>query len=290
MLVAQLKSFFMVARLGNITLAAKQLGLSQPTVTSQIRALEEAYGVELFYRGGRRLALSDAGVRLMPLVDQLVRQETEIDFFLRNSGDMGTGHLRIGATAPYYVLDIVDRFCKSHPGIDVSIEAGNSVQMLEALQEYRVDVASSSQRVDDARFLRIELARDPLVLVVHRSHPLAAQTSVPVSVLSQCRLLVREVGSTTRAMTETMMAQAGVTPASTVEIGSRESIREAITRNLGVSVIARQEVPSHADLRVLPFEGIEGGAPELSEYLYCLQDRKDARLIAAFLGEVRPVA
>ncbi|MWX74559.1 LysR family transcriptional regulator, partial [Francisella tularensis] len=77
MLVAQLKSFFMVARLGSITLAAKQLGLSQPTVTSQIRALEEAYGVELFYRGGRRLTLSDAGVRLMPLVDQLVRQETE---------------------------------------------------------------------------------------------------------------------------------------------------------------------------------------------------------------------
>lgn len=286
MLVAQLKSFFMVARLGSITLAAKQLGLSQPTVTSQIRALEEAYGVELFYRGGRRLSLSDAGVRLMPLVDQLVHQETEIDFFLRNSGDMGSGHLRIGATAPYYILDIVDRFCQSHPGIDVSIEAGNSVQMLDALQEYRVDVASSSQRVDDARFLRIELARDPLVLVVHRSHPLAAQTSgsVPVTALSQCRLLVREVGSTTRAMTETMMAQAGVTAASTVEIGSRESIREAIMRNLGVSVIARQEVPSHSDLRVLAFEG---GAPELSEYLYCLQDRREARLIAAFLAEVR---
>jgi aminoethylphosphonate catabolism LysR family transcriptional regulator len=200
---------------------------------------------------------------------------------------MGTGHLRIGATAPYYILDIVDRFCRSHPGIDVSIEAGNSVQMLDALQEYRVDVASSSQRVDDARFLRIELARDPLVLVVHRSHPLAAQASVPVAALSSCRLLVREVGSTTRAMTETMMAQAGVAAASTVEIGSRESIREAIMRNLGVSVIARQEVPSHADLRVLAFEG---ATPELSEYLYCLQDRRDARLIAAFLAEVRPVS
>ncbi|MDC6180216.1 LysR family transcriptional regulator [Ralstonia solanacearum] len=289
MLVAQLKSFFMVARLGSITLAAKQLGLSQPTVTSQIRALEEAYGVELFYRGGRRLALSDAGVRLMPLVDQLVHQETEIDFFLRNSGDMGSGHLRIGATAPYYVLDLLDRFCRAYPGIDVSIEAGNSVQMLDALQEYRVDVASSSHRVEDARFLRIELARDPLVLVVHRDHPLAQRGRVPVAVLAQCRLLVREVGSTTRAMTmtETMLAQAGVAPASTVEIGSRESIREAIMRNLGVSVIARQEVPSHPDLRVLPFEG---GAPELSEYLYCLQDRKDARLIAAFLAQVRPVS
>lgn len=287
MLVAQLKSFFMVARLGSITLAAKQLGLSQPTVTSQIRALEEAYGVELFYRGGRRLALSDAGVRLMPLVDQLVHQETEIDFFLRNSGEMATGHLRIGATGPYYILDFVDRFCRNHPGVDVSIEAGNSVQMLDALQEYRVDVASSSHRVDDVRFLRIELARDPLVLVVHRSHKLAAQTSVPVAALGQCRLLVREVGSTTRAMTETMMAQAGVTPASTVEIGSRESIREAIMRNLGVSVIARQKVPSHPDLRVLAFDG---GTPELSEYLYCLHDRREARLIAAFLAQVRPAS
>jgi aminoethylphosphonate catabolism LysR family transcriptional regulator len=287
MLAAQLKSFFMVARMGSITLAAKQLGLSQPTVTSQIRALEEAYGVELFYRGGRRLALSDAGVGLMPLVDQLVRQETEIEFFLRNSGEMATGHLRIGATGPYYILDAVDRFCRSHPAIEVSIEAGNSVQMLDALQEYRVDVASSSHRVDDARFLRIELARDPLVLVVHRSHPLAGRKSVPVTALKQCRMLVREVGSTTRAMTETMMAEAGVTSASTVEIGSRESIREAIMRNLGVSVIARQEVPSHPDLRVLPFDD---GAPELNEYLYCLHDRREAPLIAAFLAELRPVA
>ena len=71
MLVNQLKAFFAVARLGSITGAAKQLGLSQPTVTTQIRALEEQYGVELFHRGGGRLSLSDAGRRLMPQVEGL---------------------------------------------------------------------------------------------------------------------------------------------------------------------------------------------------------------------------
>ena len=71
MLVAQLKSFFMVARLGSITLAAKQLGLSQPTVTGRIRQLEEMYGVELFHRRGSRLDLSDLGVSLMPIVERL---------------------------------------------------------------------------------------------------------------------------------------------------------------------------------------------------------------------------
>ena len=63
MLSSELKAFYMVARLGSITLAAKKLGLSQPTVTTQIRNLEAQYGVELFFRGGRRLTLSDDGTR-----------------------------------------------------------------------------------------------------------------------------------------------------------------------------------------------------------------------------------
>ncbi len=78
---AELKSFHMVARLGSITQAAKKLGLSQPTVTTQIRSLEGQYGVELFYRGGRRLTLSDEGVRLLPMVQQLLQQEADIEFF-----------------------------------------------------------------------------------------------------------------------------------------------------------------------------------------------------------------
>ncbi len=86
MLSSELKAFYMVARLGSITLAAKKLGLSQPTVTTQIRNLESQYAVELFYRGGRRLVLSEEGVRLLPMVKALLQQEADIEFELRNSG------------------------------------------------------------------------------------------------------------------------------------------------------------------------------------------------------------
>jgi LysR family transcriptional regulator, low CO2-responsive transcriptional regulator len=281
MLAAQLKSFFMVARLGSFTQAARQLGLSQPTVTAQIRALEATYGAELFYRGGRRLALTDVGVRLMPMVSQLVSQENEIDFFLRNAGDM-RGNLRVGATGPYYVLSIVDRFCQQHPAIEVEVVTGNSAQMLDALAEYRVDVASSSRHVDDARFQRVELVCDPLVLVVHERHPLATRDSVPVSALSTCRLLQRESGSVTREITERMLARAGISRASILELGSRESILEAIGLGMGVSVIASREVPKRSELRALSFADDQA---TVSEYLYCLQDRREARLIAAFLAE-----
>lgn len=285
MLSSELKAFYMVARLGSITLAAKKLGLSQPTVTTQIRNLESQYAVELFYRGGRRLTLSDDGARLLPMVKTLLQQEADIEFFLRNSGQ-AQGSLRIAATAPYYILDLVKIFRERLPQVEVSVEIGNSQQVLELLEDYRVDLAASSQLLEDARLVRRVLGTDPLVVAVHRNHPLANRESLPLSALAGHCLLVREQGSTTRKLTEQMLEQAGVKVGSILEIGSRESIREAVLRNIGISIIARHEVPHNPELRVLSLEN----APVMHEYLYCLKERRQARLPAAFLGLAQEVA
>ena len=280
MFVTQLKSFFAVARLGSVTLAAKQLGLSQPTVTTQIRTLEEHYGVELFRRQGGRLSLSDEGVRLLPQVDQLLQQEINVEFALRHSGEVHRGQLRIGATAPYYVLDIVQRYRQRYPLVEVSIGAGNSRQMVDALLAYQVDLATSSHLESDPRLHRITLGADPLALVVHRDNPLAGREAVRLSDLAGCVLILRERGSTTRQLTEAALAQAGVVPSGQMEIASREAIREAVIRQMGVSVFARHEATAHPDLVVLPFED---PVPSLVEYLYCLGECRQSRLISAFL-------
>ena len=282
MLSAELKAFYMVARLGSITQAAKKLGLSQPTVTTQIRNLEGQYGVELFHRGGRRLSVSEEGARLLPMVKVLLQQEADIEFFLRNCGQM-QGTLRIGATAPYYILDLVRSFRARFPQTDVSLEIGNSQQVIEALEEYRVDLAASSQKLDDARLTRVVLGSDPLVLAVHREHPLARCKAVDLQDLKGHCLLMREPGSTTRQLTEDMLNNAGMAVGPLLEIGSRESIREAVIRNLGISIIARHEVPDNPELRVIELKG----APLIDEYLYCLKERRQARLPAAFLELAR---
>ncbi|MDE1168431.1 MAG: LysR family transcriptional regulator [Pseudomonas sp.] len=284
MLSAELKAFYMVARLGSITLAAKKLGLSQPTVTTQVRQLESQYAVELFYRGGRRLTLSDDGVRLLPMVKALLQQEADIEFFLRNCGQV-QGALRIAATAPYYILDLVKIFRERLPQVEVSMEIGNSQQVLEMLEDYRVDIAASSQLLEDNRLIRRILGTDPLVLAVHRTHPLAVHSHVHLGALAGQCLLVREQGSSTRSLTEEWLGQEGVKLGSLLEIGSRESIREGVLRNIGVSIIARHEVPHNPELRVLTVEG----APQMHEYLYCLKERRQARLPAAFLGLAQEV-
>jgi LysR family transcriptional regulator, low CO2-responsive transcriptional regulator len=283
MFTTQLKSFFTVARTGSFTQAARQLGISQPTVTAQIKALEAHYGVELFYRGGRRLELTEVGASLMPKALDLLSREIEIDFLLRNSSAM-EGNLRIGVTAPYFLMPIVNQLCQKHPKVGVSMTMGNSAQVLTALDEYRVDVAASAHYLNDSRLLRLELAKTPIVLVVHRTHRLARRDAVPLAALAEERLLLREEGSITRALTENMLKEGGVQPASSLEIGSREMIREAVLLNMGVSTVGLQEVPNHPDLRVLHFADAEA---MLAEYLYCLSDRREGRLIQAFMTEAR---
>ena len=273
MFATQLKSFFWVARLGSITQAARQLRLSQPTVTAQIKALEEQYEVELFTRQSGRLAITDAGLKLL-------LQSAQIESALRQSGHVNQGQLRIGATAPYYVLDIVKRYQQQYALVEVSIVNGNSRQMIQALAEYQVDLATSTHLDTDPRLLRLELGRDPLALVVHRQHALARQKSVAIGDLAKNTLILRERGSMTRQMTEQMLEAAQVSPHRILEIASRESIREAVIRQMGISIFARHEASAHPDLVVLD---LEGEVPCLPEYLYCLRERRDAQLIQPFL-------
>ena len=285
MFATQLKSFFWVARLGSITQAARQLGLSQPTVTAQIKALEEQYEVELFTRQSGRLAITDAGLKLLPEIEKLLLQSAQIESALRQSGHVHQGQLRIGATAPYYVLDIVKRYQQQYALVEVSIVNGNSRQMIQALAEYQVDLATSSHLDTDPRLLRLELGRDPLALVVHRQHVLAGQKSVAIKDLAKNTLILRERGSMTRQMTEQMLEAAQVSPHRILEIASRESIREAVIRQMGISIFARHEASAHPDLVVLD---LEGEVPCLPEYLYCLRERRDAQLIQPFLQMAEP--
>lgn len=275
-----LMTFYEVARQGSITTAARQLRLSQPTVTGRIRQLEELYGVELFHRRASRVDLSDVGVALMPVAEQIMQQESNADFLLRNAGNLRFGNLRIGATGPYYILRSVAAFRQRYPAIEISIEIGNSRQMIGALYEYRIDAAVSSHALDDDRLHRVTLAADPMVLVVHPVHPLARRPRVEVPELAACHLLVREQGSMTREATEASLRAAGAGMPPHTVIGSREAICEAIRHNLGASVMPAGEVPRDPALVVVPFAS---AAPVIHEYLYCLNGRRHTRLVGALL-------
>jgi LysR family transcriptional regulator, low CO2-responsive transcriptional regulator len=283
MLAPLLIAFYETVRQGSVTAAAKRLEVSQPTITTRIRQLEKQYGVELFHRRGSRFDLTDAGIVLMPMIDRMLQAESDIDFTLRNNGELRGGNLRVGATGPYYILPAIAAFHRQYPAVELCVEVANSQQVLDALIDSRIDLAVSSRLVDDARLVRITIATDALVVISHRDHPLARQPKVLPAQLAAHTLLLRERGSRTREIIEDTLQRHGVRPATLIEIGSREAIYEAICHNMGFTLMPIGEAPAHPDLRKSEFEG---DAPTIKEYLYHLDSRSDARLIKAFLAYI----
>jgi len=283
MSTARYRAFVAVAHQGSLSAAARLLGLSQPTISSQIATLERQSRVELFHRRGYRMALTSAGARLLPLAQKLMALESEADFFLRDAGQLNQGELKIGAVGPFHVIEMVAAYRARHPGLQLSIRMGNSQQVLHDLEHYTTDVAVLAGLYERPELLAREYARHAIILFAHVEHPFARRASVGLEELQGQPLLLREPGSTTRTALEQALRGAGVQPRIDLEIGSREAIREAVARGLGLGAVSEAEfIP---DPRFAPVR-IAGDPASTTTYVYCMAERRDSLLIGSFLDAI----
>jgi aminoethylphosphonate catabolism LysR family transcriptional regulator len=283
MRLTQLRSFHAVATAGGFTGAARLLHVSQPTVTTQVRFLEETYGVELFHRRGRSVQLTPLGEQLFETARRIFSLENDAVGLLRDSGRLRSGHLRVSAVGPYHVTEMLARFNQRYPSIRVSVRVGNSEEALRAVRDYEADVAVLAQFKQDDAIHSVPYSRHPVVLVVHRTHRLARRKSVPLRELAGERMILREPGSTTRkALEEALLAQR-IKPRIVLEIGSREAIREAVAKGLGISAVSEAEYVEHPDLRPLRIADAE---VYTYAHVLCLQERRRARVVKAFMDIV----
>lgn len=279
MSTARYRAFIAVAQQGSLSAAARSLGVSQPTISSQIATLERQSQIELFHRQGYRMSLTGAGHKLLTLAQKLLSLESEAEFFLRDSGKLNQGELKIGAVGPFHVIEMVAAYRARHPGMQLSIRMGNSQQVLHDLEHYSTDVAVLAGLYERPELVMREYARHAIILFAHVEHPFARREQVDISELQGQPLLLRERGSTTRVALETALNAAGVKPQLNLEIGSREAIREAVARGLGVGAVSEAEfIP---DARFKPVR-IAGDPASTTTYLYCMKERSDSLLVRSF--------
>lgn len=281
--LTQLRSFIAVARYNGFTAAARALRMSQTTITSQIQALEEEHGARLFERRGRRIDLTPVGAEFLQIARQMIELENDAAILLKDSGALRQGAIKIGAVSPFHVIAMIEAFHGRYPDIYTSMTLGNSGDVLTDLGNYAADVGVVARAGDDDRFYMQHYASYPVTAFVHRDHRLAANGSIELAELAKERLLMRETGSTTRRALEDAMASIGCRPRIAMEIGSREAIREAVIRGLGIGTVSQSEyVP---DDRLVPLP-ITGTAVVTHIYLCCLRERRRSMLISAFLNAV----
>jgi aminoethylphosphonate catabolism LysR family transcriptional regulator len=280
MRLTQLRSFHAVARAGGFTGAAKLLHISQPTVTTQVRFLEETYGVELFYRRGHKVTLTPLGEQLFEMAQRIFALEGETVHLLEDSGELKSGQLRVGAVGPFHVTEMLARFNQRYPGVEVSVRVGNSEVVQQELVDYRTDVAVLAQFTDDPRFHAVPYSRHPIVVFVHRKHRFAGRRSIRMADLEGEAMIMREEGSTTRKALDDALRKAKVRPRVAMEIGSREAIREAVIMGVGIAAVSEIEYVPDPEIRMVAVSDAE---MYTYAHVFCLKERREARLVRTFL-------
>jgi len=266
-----LRAFHAVASEGSIVRAARRLAVSQPTISEQLRTLEQRHQVPLFQGRKPPLVLTGAGRSLFALTQRLFSVSGEIDQFLSQSLSPGGLELRLASDSPTYAARFVAAYPARRPGARVQVRIGNAGEVVDWLKAGEVDAIIACDPPIDASLAYQAIYRDQLVLGVPRDNPFAGAASAPLSLLHGATLLLREAPSRTRKTTLHMLSCAGIEPAETIELHTRETIREAIAIGVGVSMFYSAECPPDPRIVYLPL-GCE--VPIQTGYVMCLADQR----------------
>jgi DNA-binding transcriptional LysR family regulator len=287
----QLRSVAAIIRGGRIVSAAKELNLTTPAVTSQLKLIETELGLPLFDR-------TQAGMRPTAAGWEVFRTASRIEDLLRECREKiddlkglrhGTITIGVVSTGKYFAPQLIAAFMREHPHVDVRLFVGNRDAIVEALREYRVDMAIMGRPPEDFEVEAKSFGRHPLVIVAAPDHPLVGQKRIAKRVVARERFLIREEGSGTRAAFETFFEGMPVKGTPTgMEIGSNETIKQAVMAGLGVALISGHSVAVElADSRLVMLD--VAGLPIIRQWF--LVRRVDRSLstagdaFAAFLRE-----
>ncbi len=276
----QLRCFHAVAVEGSFTRAALALNVGQPSITTHVRALENYYGVELFARHGHSVQLTDIGTDLLEFTRRIFILEGESACLLQAASARKVGRLKVAAIGPLQVTDLALAFGGLYPDVELSITLGNSQDVLSNLLNFKSDVGIRVQIEDDPRFCSIPFSRDEVVIQVSSNHPWSGRNVIDIEELQDQRMVLREVGSATRKAFDDAIDAAGVKVREVLSIGSREAIREAVARGVGIGIALEEERVPDQRIHVLK---VANTKIHLNAHVLCLQERRQAPLVDAFL-------
>jgi DNA-binding transcriptional LysR family regulator len=240
----QLRTFHAVARLASFTAAARELHVTQPAISMQIKELEDACGNALYERIGRRVQLTAAGQELAACAGSIFELLADTHERIDALAGLRAGTLKLGAvsTAEYFTPALLAAFRARHPGIAIQFKVGNREDIVRRMRDNEFDLAVMGRPPAELATVATRFAEHPLVVVASPQHPLARASEVSFARLASEHFLLREPGSGTRAAMEEVFAAHAVSIASSMEMSSNEAIKQAVIAGLGLALISAHTI------------------------------------------------
>jgi len=256
----QLQTFETLVRKKSFSLTAQEMCVTQPTVSKQIKALQEEIGLLLVEQIGKKVFLTEAGELLYSTCKNWLKKWDEFEQTLAKMKGMTAGRLRIATvtTTKYFLPKLIGQFCQQYPGVDVRLEILNRERVMERLERNEDDVYIMGVPPENPDISATPFLANSLLMIAPINHPLAIQKAIPLSDIIHEPFILREPGSGTRLQIEKLFAEHNQKPIIRLEMGSNEAIKQAVAGGLGLSILSSSTLiheQKNKELAILDVEG-----------------------------------
>ena len=235
--------FIRVCNENGITAAAKKLHITQPSVSQAIRELEDHYNILLFERLGRRLFITDAGQRLLAYAQNIVQLNAQVEEAMHAFNSIGKIHVGASITiGESLLIDILKNVGSNYPQAKILSQIHNSAVLEKLLLNNELDIALIEGNIHSENLKKISFMTDELIFIASCHNQLALKNEISPLDLQEQNFFIRETGSGTRELFEKNMHKANITYNITGIYNSAETIKKAVSANLGISVISKRAV------------------------------------------------
>ncbi|WP_462115238.1 LysR substrate-binding domain-containing protein [Lysobacter xanthus] len=242
--------------------AAQASHVSQPTLSTQIKKLEDELGVSLVERAPRRVMLTPVGHEVADRARGIIAEVEQMTEVARRSRDPEAGTVRLGlfpTLGPYLLPHVLPQVRTRFPRLELLLVEEKTDQILQRLREGRLDAGILALPIHDEQ-LRVEpLFDEPFVLAVPRTHPMAARGTLEDADLRDADLLLLEEGHCLRDQALDVCRLAGAGEREGFRATSLETLRQMVAAGVGMTLLpmlaVQPPVPPSPDLALIPFRG-----------------------------------
>lgn len=288
----QLKTFVTVARLLSFNRAAEILNYAQSTVSSQIKLLEEEFGLPLFDRLGKRILLTEAGHMLLQYSQKMLNIEKET---LSKVSGWKKPHGSISIRMPqsigtYYLPTILSKFHTSFPKVGFDISSCAYDVILNELRSGIIDIAFLLADTIPFSELKAELLRvEPLVVVSSSNHPIAENNNLQSSNLAEQSIFLPKHDCSYKMIFEQILIEEKIEPVTFIEINSLEAIKQCILKGLGVAMIPLMAIEKEVTQKEMIILSWPEEALETGILMIWHKDKWLSPTLEAFMNTVKEV-
>jgi DNA-binding transcriptional LysR family regulator len=284
--------FLQVLECGGFSAAAQKLYMSQPSVSGQVRQLEQSLRATLVDRSGARVrptaegqVLAEHARRIFLLADEAVAAIQQVQ-------GLAAGRIVVAGTSTvgtYLLPSLLARFLRDHPGLEHGLRVGNGEQVQRWLLAGEVGLAVLAGRPDAPQLVVQPLLDDRLVLIGPPGHALAGRTVSPAELAGE-RFLMRERGSATRLLQDAELARWSMEGVSSADMWGPETLKQSVGAGLGVSLISEHAVARDVAQGVLTIIDVRPAPTARPVVVAHRRDRLLSPAESAFLARLRTLA